>query len=508
MSMLKNLLGLRWKLVVSYVVVTLATVLVLEGLVILGANWLGAHGFGAWWTSRSARQMANELAGELADPMVAGSEARVSEVLAGATRLELRLVTAADANLPSDPEFWRETRVVVGPEGRVLASDPPESYPVGALFVEPVFPEGERLVGEALRTGSTTSLFEREEGLFAAAVPIFGDDGEHLGAVYYRRPVTDLGGNPLAGLGSSMLTTTVLLLPVMIPLGLIFGFVTATGFTRRLRRLTDASSALAGGDLSSRVDDRSRDEIGRLARQFNAMAAQIETDTERLRELADHNARLAEQAQRAAALEERHRLARELHDGVKQNLFGVSLATSAALNLIDSEPEAARARLREAGELSRMAHAEMQALLNELRPAGLDDRGLVAALEDYATAFGRREGLEVEWRADEDLALPLIHEQILYRVAQEVLTNVARHAEADRVTVRLHTDGDAAVLEVVDNGRGFDAAVMYAGTSMGLQGMRERLAGIGGTFELESAPGEGTRITARVTPAAEEVSDG
>jgi len=506
--MLKNLLGLRWKLVVSYVVVTLATVLVLEGLVILGANWLGAHGFGAWWTSRSARQMANELADELADPMVVGSEARVAEVLASATRLELRFVTATDANLPSDPEWWRETRVVVGPEGRVVASDPSESYPIGALFAEPLLPEGERLVSEALRSGSTTSHLAREQGLYAAAVPIFGDDGGNLGAVYYRRPMTDLGGNPLAGLGSSLLTTTLWLLPMMIPLGLIFGFVTATGFTRRLRRLTDASGALAGGDLSKRVDDRSRDEIGRLARQFNAMAAQIETDTERLRDLADTNARLAEQAQRAAAIEERHRLARELHDGVKQHLFGVNLATSAALNLLDREPEAARTKLEEAGELSRRAQAEMQSLLNELRPAGLDDRGLVAALEDFVVAFGRGEGIEVEWRADDDLALPPTYEQALYRVAQEALTNVARHAAASRVSVRLHLDADAVTLEVVDDGRGFDPGVIYSGASMGLQGMRERLAGIGGVLEVEASLGEGTRITARVAPAAEETSDG
>ena len=309
-------------------------------------------------------------------------------------------------------------------------------------------------------------------------------------------------------LGSSLLMTTLALLPCMIPLGLLFGFVTTVGLTGRLRRLSEASSSLAAGDLSCRVHDTSGDEIGQLARQFDAMAGQLEDDTNQLRELAERNARLAMQAQRGAALEERHRLARDLHDGVKQHLFGANLATSAALNLIDSDPESARARLLEAKDHSRQAQAEMQALLNELRPAGLDDRGLVAALEDFVAGFGRAEGIEVEWWADDDLELPMTHQQALYRVAQEALTNVARHAEADRVSVSLRENGDAVVLEVVDDGRGFDSVLTYAGNSMGLQGMKERLAVISGTLDVESAPGEGTRVIARVIPPMEKAPDG
>ncbi len=503
-----SLLGLRWKLVVSYVVVTLLTVLVLEGLVILGIQWLGVYGFSAWWASRSAQQQARKVAEDLANPMVEGSEIRMAEVLAHTKGLELRFVTSGEGELPSDLEWVQEALVLVGQEGRVVASNQPDSYPIGALFVEPLLPEGEQLMGEALHGGSTASYFATERGLVAAAVPIIGDDGRQLGAVYYRRPVTNFQNLSLAGLGKSLLTTTALLLPVMIPLGLIFGFITATGFTRRLRRLSEASGALAEGDLSRRVKDRSSDEIGQLGRQFNAMAVRIETDTIKLRDLADRNARLAEQAQRAAALEERHRLARDLHDGVKQHLFGVNLATSAALNLLDGEPQAARAKLLEAGEFSRQAQAEMQVLLNELRPAGLDERGLVAALSDYVTAFANREGIEADLCADAELKLPLAHQQAFFRVVQEALANVARHAEASRVEIRLDSDAESVMLEVADDGRGFDPTAMYARTSMGLQGMRERLAGIGGTFEVESAPGEGTRITARMVVQREETSNG
>jgi signal transduction histidine kinase len=305
-----------------------------------------------------------------------------------------------------------------------------------------------------------------------------------------------MAGLSPGGFGTSLLATTLVLLPCMIPLGLFFGLVSTTGLTKRLGYLSETSSALADGDFSRRVHDTSGDEIGQLARQFNAMADQLEEDTTQLRELAERNARLAEQAQLGAALEERHRLARDLHDGVKQHLFGVNLATSAALNLLDSDPESARARLLEAKEHSRQAQAEMQALLNELRPAGLDERGLVAALADHLAAFEQREGIRVRWQPVADPALPLIYEQALFRVAQEALTNVARHAEATQVTVELHITPDTVTLRVADDGEGFDAAAIDTNTTMGLQGMEERIAGLGGTFTVDAAPGEGTRIAA------------
>lgn len=311
--------------------------------------------------------------------------------------------------------------------------------------------------------------------------------------------VAELGGSStsapsLGGFGASLLMTTLMLLPLIIPLGLLFGFVTTIGLTRRLGHLSEASNALADGDLSRRVRDMSGDEIGQLAQRFNAMADQLENDTTRLRELAERNARLAEQAQRGAAMEERHRIARDLHDGVKQHLFGVNLATSAALNLFDSDLDTARIKLLEAKDLSRQAQTEMQALLNELRPAGLDEGGLVAAITEHLTAFEQREGIGVDWQLMEDPGLPLIHEQALFRITQEALTNVARHAQASRVTVELHATPKAVTLQIADNGRGFDPSAVQTEDTMGLQGIRERLVGLGGTLTVDSAPGEGTRL--------------
>ena len=432
MSFLKRFSGLQWKLAFSYVAVTLLTVLALEVVVVLAMDWFGVQALNAW-LRRSALDQAEELAGLVVEPLEMGSHERLAQALDQSSGLKLIFeVTTDDSRGEGRVEG---ARVIVGPQGNVLASDQPEQYPTGTRFAEPGMPEAERLVARALADVPAASRVVEGPNLLFVATPVAGAQGTRLGLVYYRLPLLDPDTWAAGRLGKPLLATTLSLLPCMVPLGLVFGFVTAIGFTRRLRRLAEASSGLAAGDLGRRVRDPSGDEIGQLARQFNGMAEQLERDTVQLRELAEHNARLARQSQRLAALEERHRLARDLHDGVKQHLFGVNLAVATTLNLLDADPAAARAKLLEAGALSREAQAEMQALLNELRPAGLDERGLVAALTDYLAAFERREGIEVRWQAEGDCALPLTHAQALFRVAQEALANVARHAHAARVTV-------------------------------------------------------------------------
>jgi two-component system, NarL family, sensor histidine kinase LiaS len=327
-------------------------------------------------------------------------------------------------------------------------------------------------------------------------MPITNSQGQPSGVLYYLQPRFGVDSWSPANLAGPLAITTGLLLPCIIPLGLVFGFVTATGFTRRLRRLAQASNALASGNLNQRVLDTSGDELGQLSRQFNRMAEQIEADTIHLRDLADHNARLAQQAQKLAALEVRHRLARDLHDGIKQNLFGVNLSIAAALNLLKSDTESAGVKLLEAKEHSLQAQAEMQALLNELRPTGLDERGLVAALEDHLATFERRQGLKVTCQLAKDLSLPLTLEQALYRVAQEALTNVAHHAQATQVSVELEATTDTVTLRIIDNGHGFDPSAIQPGVTLGLQGMRERLSELNGSLTVVTEPGKGTQVMA------------
>jgi signal transduction histidine kinase len=214
--------------------------------------------------------------------------------------------------------------------------------------------------------------------------------------------------------------------------------------------------------------------------------------------LAITNARLYERAQQAAVLEERQRLARELHDSVTQSLYGVALYTEAASRaLADGELGAVAANLGEIRETTQEALGEMRLLLYELRPPLLEEHGLAAALRARLQTVETRAGLEIafECRGEERLAPD--DEQALFRVALEALNNVLKHAHAHRVQVRLELAADRAVLELADDGVGF-APTQADGGGFGLPGMRERAEALGGTLQIESSPGTGTRVRVEV----------
>ncbi|AEB11109.1 histidine kinase [Marinithermus hydrothermalis DSM 14884] len=189
--------------------------------------------------------------------------------------------------------------------------------------------------------------------------------------------------------------------------------------------------------------------------------------------------------------EERTRISRDLHDQVGQALTGIILGLEAAL--ADPNP----ARLEGLKELAGMTLADVRRIALDLRPSVLDELGLEAALKRYTREVGERYGLEVELVARLPLRLPPEMETVLYRVAQEALTNVVRHARAQRVSVVLTAHRDAVQLVVEDDGVGFDPR-RVASTRLGLAGMRERVELLGGQFRLESAPGAGTTVYARL----------
>ncbi len=210
--------------------------------------------------------------------------------------------------------------------------------------------------------------------------------------------------------------------------------------------------------------------------------------------VAVENARLHERARQAAVLEERQRLARELHDSVTQALYGISLyAEAAGRALADGDATPAAANLQEIRETVQDALREMRLLLLDLRPPLLEERGLAGALQARLQAVEARAGLITELQGDGAARLPPETEQELYRLAQEALNNVLRHAHANHVTVRLDTCGGRAFLEVADDGIGFEPA-LSGGAGLGLRGMRERAEQLGGRLHVESAPGAGTRV--------------
>ncbi|MEU1531727.1 GAF domain-containing sensor histidine kinase [Streptomyces fagopyri] len=230
-----------------------------------------------------------------------------------------------------------------------------------------------------------------------------------------------------------------------------------------------------------------------------------EDDEELLTILAQHaaialtNARLYERSRELTIAEERSRLAHELHDAVSQKLFSLRLTAQAAAALVDRDPARAKGELHQVAALAAEAAEELRAAVIELRPAALDEDGLVATLRTQIQVLDRAHSARVTFTGRGVRALPAAQEEAVLRVAQEALHNALRHSAAARVDVLLEKRGPGAVLRVSDDGGGFDpTAIRSAGRHLGLVSMRDRSSGVGGTLTVESAPGKGTTIEMEV----------
>ncbi|WP_371500124.1 GAF domain-containing sensor histidine kinase [Kitasatospora sp. NBC_00374] len=232
-------------------------------------------------------------------------------------------------------------------------------------------------------------------------------------------------------------------------------------------------------------------------------------DEELLRILTAHaalalgNARLYERSRELTLAGERARIAHDLHDAVSQKLFSLRLTAKAAATLVDRDPARARAELAEVAKLAAEAADELRAVVVELRPAALDEDGLVATLASQVQVLDRAHSADVTFRQADVRALPPAREAAVLRVAQEALHNALRHSGAQSVAVSLTgTASRGAVLRVTDDGRGFDPeSVRRGGRHLGLVSMRDRAASVGGRLTLESAPGRGTVVEMEVPGA-------
>ncbi|MEU8929282.1 GAF domain-containing sensor histidine kinase [Streptomyces sp. NPDC048409] len=230
-----------------------------------------------------------------------------------------------------------------------------------------------------------------------------------------------------------------------------------------------------------------------------------EEDEELLSILAQHaaialtNARLYERSRELTIAEERSRLAHELHDAVSQKLFSLRLTAQAAAALVDRDPSRAKGELQQVAALAAEATDELRAAVVELRPAALDEDGLLATLRTQIQVLDRAHDARVTFAAGGFRALPAAQEEALLRVAQEALHNALRHSGAEHVDVTVNRRGGGAVLRVTDDGGGFDPHLTRrAGRHLGLVSMRDRASGVGGTLTVESAPGKGTTIEMEV----------
>ncbi len=250
---------------------------------------------------------------------------------------------------------------------------------------------------------------------------------------------------------------------------------------------------LARIDLVHRDGRRVPVEVSSLGTTVDGRFAGIHGSTRdvSVRERLEHD--LRRQAGELASSQERAHLARELHDSVTQALFSMTLVTRTTELLVDRDPAAAKEKLGSLRDLQREALAEMRALIFELRPGNIEQDGLLAALKTHSAGLQGRIGLPILVTSDLSERLPLALEEVLYRISQEALHNVVKHAAARQVTLSIDRPADGVRLRIVDDGRGFEAATVPDG-HLGLAGMRARAEKIGAFLEVTSKPGTGTTV--------------
>jgi NarL family two-component system sensor histidine kinase LiaS len=306
------------------------------------------------------------------------------------------------------------------------------------------------------------------------------------------------GGLALIGAGTWKPLDWTRLLGIAL-LAMLLGLLASRSTTRRMQRMRDVSQAWLRGNLALRIADPGTDSLGQLAGQLDLLANHLAQDEKDVQELRERYTRLADQLSALAVSEERRRLARELHDGVKQHLFSLAMTASAIRTHMDKTQDLAGLAdmVREVETTAQTAQREMTHLIENLRPASLQEQGLAKALNNHTLLFGAQEHLLIYLDAQgNDALLPPQIAEALYRVAQEALHNAARHARATRVDVHLRCLPEQAWLTVRDDGAGFDTTQARKG--LGLANMQERLMAIGGRLSIESRPGAGTQVLAEV----------
>ncbi len=284
---------------------------------------------------------------------------------------------------------------------------------------------------------------------------------------------------------------------------LALGTALSSSLIPSIRQMRETTRRIASGDFSQPAEVPNRDELGELASGLNIAAQDLSLLQEA--RLEEERARSLQERISQATLaqeEERRRISRELHDGLGPSLADLGNRLSVCRQLVREDPLKAETGLDEATALLREHIEQIRDLINELRPLALDQLGLVGALGQYIDRFGEESGIDASLTVSGPFPADPLTEVTIYRVVQESLTNVRRHAQATSVQVALLGSEGNSEVRVSDDGRGFspEKEVTSTSTGLGLTSMQERAELIGGSFSVQSSPGQGCQ-TILVIPA-------
>jgi len=388
--------------------------------------------------------------------------------------------------------------LLIAPDLRILSSSYPLRYTPGAMVAD-LLPARLSLFHAALAGTARQGTFPQAAGtMIYATATVWSRAGQPAGAIYVQVPLTTLHASSsqpgLLTYVTSSLSAILVLLVILAPLGGIFGFISTRGMVKRLKHLAFAARQVADGYYSQSLPVASRDEVGQLEQQFNRMAEQLGESTEQQKKLAAENARLAE----------RSRISRELHDAISQDLFSLSMLAGGLQSAMPADsPLQLQATTLE--QTTSTMIREMRALLLELRPTSLEQLELTGALEALAAAYSTRLGIVVHTHLASILLEPRL-EHALLRIAQEGLSNAARHSNASEISLTLAREADSMVFSVRDNGQGLKRNDESLRHGLGLRLTQERVQELDGTLRLTSIPDRGTLLEVRI-PLKEERDD-
>ncbi len=477
---------LRWRLTASYALVTVAVLAVLEvflllALVIGMIIVLGRNG------DAVARDLQRQAVPAVA-PLLSSTSPDLAAIDRWLREIQATgIVAEADREVEIRPDVSILARsqthlLVIDRNGNLAGSIKQSSAPTA---LTPAATPDDRELGNAVSTalagdGNSTPILQWPlPSRLVVAVPVAGSQGTIVGALVFT------GRTPLdawaTGLARLLGTTAVAIILFGAVIGTVSGYLAARSLVVRFDRMSAAAAAWGTGDFTAAVGDGGEDEIGQLGRRLDRMAEQL--------------ASLIRTREQLSVVDERNRLARDLHDSVKQQAFAVSLHLGTARELFERDPAGARHRLDAAYAIARKTQRELTTIIQTLRPTELADSTLRHALDQYVAEWRSRTGIAASAAIVADAEFPHAVEDALFRVAQEALTNVARHSRATTVAVSLARDGDGWSLQIADDGTGFDTRRGRPG--VGLQSMRERIETIGGRFALVSDR-DGTRISVHI----------
>lgn len=287
------------------------------------------------------------------------------------------------------------------------------------------------------------------------------------------------------------------LIAVNFVLGSAFGFWSSNRLKRRLEPLMESMIFLEKGDFSRFELELGEDEIGRLGEQLERIKKKWEEQVTSLQRLSNDNAQLADKVKYTAVIEERQRLARELHDAVSQQLFAISMTSTAVGRIIERDYDKAKRQISLIEEMASVAQSEMRALLMHLRPVHLEGKRLSEALAGLIQELRAKVQIAIDLEMDANVSLPKGIEDHLFRIVQEAISNALRHSRASKLEIKLLRRQNNVRLVIRDNGIGFNLENKNH-ASYGIVTMEERVNEIGGSFKIVTAPNQGTRIEIHV----------